>query len=83
MIKRTSWKKPQLKEKACMSCNICIETCPVNCLALSMPRGPRNLHGYPYLKHEKVCIGCGFCALECPVNAIEMTGPTKQGTAAG
>ncbi len=56
--------------KTCMSCTICIDACPVNCLALTEANKARDLHGYPYLKDEKACIGCGFCAAECPVDAI-------------
>ena len=73
MIKRTQWKKPIVNVKQCMSCNICIDTCPVNCLALSQPNDLADPHGHPYLKDGKACIGCGFCALDCPVDAIAMT----------
>ncbi len=75
MVKRAQWKKPSISVKKCMSCTICIETCPVNCLALSPAKDPKSPHGYPYLKDAKSCIGCGFCALECPVDAISMISP--------
>ncbi|HPI92244.1 MAG TPA: 4Fe-4S binding protein [Deltaproteobacteria bacterium] len=72
MVKRSQWKKPRVNSDECMSCNMCIETCPVNCLALSGAHDSGYPHGYPYLKEEKACIGCGFCSLECPVEAITM-----------
>lgn len=75
MVKRTQWKRPRVNNDECMSCNICIETCPVNCLGLSQAHDSGNPHGYPYLKEEKACIGCSFCALECPVGAITMASP--------
>lgn len=75
MVKRSRWKKPRVNNDGCMSCNICIETCPANCLDLSQPHDSGNPHGFPYLKDGRACIGCGFCALECPVGAITMTSP--------
>jgi electron transport complex protein RnfB len=80
MVKRTQWKKPQINVDQCMSCNMCIETCPVNCLTLSLPYGSGNLHGHPYLKEGKACIGCSFCALECPVDAIDMVSSVAEPT---
>ncbi len=73
-VKRAEWEKPQIDNKKCMSCNLCIDICPVACLALSGAMG-KNKHGRPYLKDDKVCIGCSFCALECPVDAIVMIPP--------
>ncbi len=78
MIKRTQWMRPEVNVKKCMSCTMCIETCPVNCLSLSLPYDSRNPHGYPYLKDMKACIGCSFCALECPVEAISMIIPANE-----
>lgn len=72
MIKRSQWMNPQFEMKTCMSCTICLDACPVNCLALMEAPEAKNLHMYPYLKDEKVCIGCGFCSAECPVEAISM-----------
>lgn len=77
MVKRSQWSKPQFNYKTCMSCNICIENCPVSCLALGEARKKSNPHGYPYLKNEKNCIACGFCADDCPVKSITMIIPKK------
>ena len=60
-----------------MSCNICIETCPVDCLKLSYTKDNKDIRAYPILENEKVCIACCFCAVECPVDAIEMVVPAK------
>jgi len=74
MIKHSQWPKPVFDKKICTSCNICIESCPVNCLALSKAESRKNPHGYPYMHNAKACIGCGFCARECPVDAVAMAG---------
>lgn len=78
MIKRSQWNKPEFDIDVCMSCNICIDACPVHCLALGGLKGGKDLHGYPYLKNGKACIGCGFCEAECPVGAIAMKVPKAQ-----
>jgi Na+-translocating ferredoxin:NAD+ oxidoreductase subunit B len=75
MVKRSFWLKPTFNRKTCMSCNICIDTCPVSCISLAEPVGRKDLHGYPYLKDEKACIGCGFCEEACPVDSIVMIIP--------
>jgi len=71
-VKRSEWPKPRIDNKTCMSCSICIDACPVGCLALSGASG-KDPHGHPYLADEKRCIACGYCAVECPVVAIVMT----------
>lgn len=73
-IKKTAWEKPQFEIKKCISCSICVDACPVGCLALSVATGP-DKHARAYLKNEKACLGCGFCAQECPVDAISMQAP--------
>jgi len=74
-LKKSEWAKPQFNYKECMSCTICIDTCPVGCLGLFHVSGSQNPHSYPCLKDAGACIGCGFCAIDCPVDAISMTVP--------
>ncbi|HNY64875.1 MAG TPA: 4Fe-4S binding protein [Deltaproteobacteria bacterium] len=75
MLKRSQWSKPSFDRKTCMSCNICIDACPVSCIGLAEPVDRKGAHGYPYVRDEKACIGCGFCALSCPVDSITMVFP--------
>jgi len=75
MVKRSQWAKPRIDRGLCMSCTICIDSCPVNCLGLEHSGEAKDPHKYPYLEVEKACIGCSFCALECPVDAIHMISP--------
>jgi len=71
MIKRSAWPKPAFDKKKCSSCGICIDACPVSCLALS-GAGEAGIHPYPYLRDEKICIACEFCMTGCPTEAIGM-----------
>jgi ferredoxin len=77
MVKKSEWEKPVFDNIKCMSCSICVDTCPTNCLAMSGAMG-LDKHPKPYVKDDKACIGCGFCAAECPVDAIIMVKPAPK-----
>ena len=77
MMKRSEWPKPQIVLKSCIACGICIDACPVGCLALSERPREKGVDSFPYLKNPKTCIGCGFCSTECPVDSITMGKPEK------
>ena len=74
---RSRWEKPRINKEKCMSCNICIEACPVDCFVLSYTKDNKDTRVYPYLEKEKACIACFFCAIECPVDAIEMVASSE------
>ncbi len=76
-------KKDQIKEipdiniKKCNSCIVCVDSCPVDCLTMTVAvKGIPN-HKYPHLLNASMCIGCGTCALDCPMQAIKMV-PLQQ-----
>jgi formate hydrogenlyase subunit 6/NADH:ubiquinone oxidoreductase subunit I len=69
---RKNWPKPQIHVDKCMSCKICIDICPVACLALAYTPETTDTFGYPVLDAAQNCIGCELCAVECPVDAITM-----------
>ncbi len=77
MIKRSEWLKPQVVLETCIACNICIDACPVGCLAMSERPRHKGVDAYPLLTDPKACIGCGFCSQTCPVDAIAMQKPVK------
>ncbi len=69
------WEKPRIIRKNCMSCTICIDSCPVDCIGWTFTKDTKDKRAYPVLENEKKCIACRFCAIECPVDAIEMVIP--------
>ena len=77
LVKKSTWEKPQIDNTKCMSCSICVDTCPTICLAMSGAMG-LDKHPKPYIQDDKACIGCGFCAVECPVDAITMVKPAPK-----
>jgi Na+-translocating ferredoxin:NAD+ oxidoreductase subunit B len=77
MTKRSEWLKPELIMETCMACSICVDACPVGCLALSELPRDKGVDAFPYLKDPKACIGCGFCSKECPADALMMQKPVK------
>jgi formate hydrogenlyase subunit 6/NADH:ubiquinone oxidoreductase subunit I len=77
MIKRSEWPKPEITLKTCVACGICIDACPVGCLAMSEQPREKGVDPFPYLKDAKACISCGFCCRDCPVDAIVMSKPVK------
>ncbi len=47
----------------CLSCNICVEVCPISAISPNIPQPP-NINDN--------CIFCSTCVEACPVNAIEI-----------
>ena len=70
-ISKKEWDKPVFNLDLCMSCTICLETCPVNAIDMALQK-KEDFHTYPILARESDCIGCGFCADECPVDAVSL-----------
>ena len=58
------WIRPGFTER-CISCGLCVKSCPVAALALEPKQRPT-------LATAK-CVGCCCCHEICPAKAIEMT----------
>jgi 2-oxoglutarate ferredoxin oxidoreductase subunit delta len=49
----------------CKGCQLCVEVCPQQVLALDETR--LNVRGYhPAVLLDSACTGCALCALVCP-----------------
>ena len=56
-------------EKYCKGCELCVEVCPQNVLALDMDHlTPKGYH--PAELITEGCTGCTICAIVCPEAAI-------------
>jgi len=75
MIKRSEWLKPKVLLKVCIACTVCVDACPVGCLAMSDIPRVKGVDAFPYLRDSRACIGCGFCSLTCPADALVMKKP--------
>ncbi len=59
-----------IEVETCKGCELCIEACPQDTLALS---DTINMKGYQYaVKINHSCTGCAFCALVCPDAVISV-----------
>lgn len=63
MPKLNSNFQPEILEKDCIGCGVCVEKCPVDAIRLEDKKAVVDID---------VCFGCGVCARFCPSKAIEM-----------
>lgn len=60
----------EISVEGCKGCNLCVENCPKNCLALNTSdTNSFGLH-YAYQAVPEDCIACQNCAVICPDAAI-------------
>ena len=65
-------KIPSFHYENCVSCSICVQTCPAGALDLTKPgRSGRYRNLFPELVNER-CIGCALCVKSCPMECINM-----------
>ena len=63
---------PHIDGQHCAGCSVCVENCPMECLAIEEPKFHGDIGTIAYLKTPEKCIGCGICAKFCPIEAICM-----------
>ncbi len=68
-------KKPKpvalIDGETCTGCEVCIEFCPVECIAVVRNPAPEFNHNVCRVI-EDLCLGCALCAKECPWECIRM-----------
>ncbi len=63
-------KIPVFDFSLCVSCSICVQSCPVSAIVLCEKRKKGDSNLYPSLNGS--CIGCGTCERSCPMCAIKL-----------
>lgn len=61
-------KKPYIEKELCVSCGICVKSCPVDTGAVTFRDGKGSIPVYDYKK----CIRCFCCQEMCPQKAIKV-----------
>ena len=56
------------EEKCITGCHVCVESCPVDCLAIDAAKGKSHM------KYDD-CWYCLACEVDCPTNAITVKIP--------
>ena len=61
-----------IHEDLCKGCQLCVNFCPKDCLAMTTDR--INAKGTPFSQVVRLsdCVGCRACATVCPEAAIEL-----------
>ncbi|MBI3409487.1 MAG: 4Fe-4S binding protein [Planctomycetes bacterium] len=55
---------PNLDERLCTGCKLCVAICPTDCLEMAGP--------LPWLPRPGACVSCSACVLVCPAKALRM-----------
>ena len=54
----------------CKGCDLCVDACPVDVLALEPKEVNDKGYHYAYMANEQGCIGCASCGYVCPDGCI-------------
>lgn len=73
LLRRSDHATVVIDEEACTGCEICVQDCPYEALAM----GPASVGGDPIaVVDESQCVSCGICLGSCAFDAIELPGWT-------
>ena len=62
-----------INQGSCTGCMVCIDFCPVDCIAVVPGPNPDNPSLHKLVEVDlPLCIGCTLCAKYCPWETIEM-----------
>ena len=70
MDKKKALPKIEINEKWCKGCDICVDFCPTDVLAMNGP--------VVEVVNLEACTGCGLCEIRCPDFAITVTKAEKE-----
>jgi ferredoxin len=63
---------PEVNTESCNGCGKCVETCPVEAMALVSAGDPHKPKHKKARLDEDLCLGCGVCVRACPNGGISL-----------
>lgn len=60
----------KVNTERCKGCELCIEACPSDVLALNSKEVNNKGYHFVYMKNADNCIGCASCGYVCPDGCI-------------
>jgi Pyruvate/2-oxoacid:ferredoxin oxidoreductase delta subunit len=61
-----------LRREHCSGCGLCVDACPIQCLALISAKDPRHPWKRRCVHDTRRCLGCGICARNCKSAAVAL-----------
>lgn len=58
-----------VENEVCKGCNLCVEACPQDVLALHKKVNSKGYH-YSHMGNPEACTGCMNCSAVCPDSCI-------------
>ena len=63
--------RPVFRNERCKGCELCVDACPKNIVAMSQEFNDKGYRPALCLDDSQ-CIGCAICARSCPDTVIEI-----------
>jgi ferredoxin len=69
---------PEINNEHCNGCGKCVNTCPVEAMALTSANHPHYQNRKKAILDENLCLGCGVCVRVCPEKGVSLKSRKKR-----
>jgi Pyruvate/2-oxoacid:ferredoxin oxidoreductase delta subunit len=69
---------PVVDESVCNGCGKCVQTCPMEAMALVSTHDPQQPRRMRAKVEEEICLGCGVCVRSCTRNGLKLAPRSKR-----